>query len=185
MQKQTFKEDKGVNFGKWNDTVSRFMYFDSTKEILNKIKVPNKVADYGGANGNLKTFIPNSVSIDIDKSKKPDICDNILTHKKKYQLIIIRFVLHYLNDYEVLQLFNGIKSPVLLIQFCNNDLKRKYANSKGEFKYFRTEQQLEALLPKFKKIYSKEYTVTKEFYKNRLGILNGVPHKEKINAYYI
>ena len=187
MQKQIFKADDGTNFGKWNDSVSKLMYYDSTEQILSKININGRVADYGGANGILKQFIPNIVSIDIDESKKPDICDNIITHKGKYDLIIIRFVLHYLNDYEVLQLFENIKSyhkgKILIIQFANNDLKSKYQNSKNEFKYFRTENQLEALLPKAKKIYSTEYEVTQEFYKNRLNIKNAINHKEIINAY--
>ena len=50
-----------------------------------------------------------------------------------------RFVLHYLNDYEVLQLFENIKSyhkgKILIIQFCNNDLKSKYKNSLNESLY--------------------------------------------------
>ena len=189
MQTQIYKEDNGANFGKWEDGVSRLMYFDSTKDILSKISIPDIVADYGGANGNLKLFIPNSISVDIDESKNPDILDDILTHKGKYDLIVIRYVLHYLNDYQVLKLFESIKSyhngKILLIQFCNNDLKSKYENSINEFKYFRTEYQSEQLLPVFEKIYSIEYECTKEFYKNRLNNDNGVPHNEIINAYLI
>lgn len=188
MQKNIYKEDCKTNFGKWNYQVSKFMYFDSIKEILSKINIPNKVADYGGANGILKQFIPNIITIDIDESKKPDIVDNILTHKGTYDLIIIRYVLHYLNDYQVLQLFKNIKQyhkgSILVIQFCNNDLKSKYYNSKNEFKYFRTENQLEKLLPKSKKIYSKKYMVTNDFYRNRLQIKNTIEHEEILNAYY-
>jgi len=187
MQTKIYKEDSGINFGKWNDPVSKLMYFDSTKDILSKIKIPKIVVDYGGANGILKKFIPDIISIDIDKSKNPDIIDNIITHKGKYDLIIIRFVLHYLNDYEVLQLFENIKKyhkgKVLIIQFCNDDLKNKYFNSKNEFKYFRTQSQLKALLPKCNKIYSTDYICTPEFYKNRLNINNTVEHIEIINAY--
>lgn len=189
MQKIIYKEDKGINFGKWSDNTSKLMYFDSVKDILSKINIKGKVADYGGANGILKQFIPNIISIDIDASKNPDIIDNILTHKGIYDLIIIRFVLHYLNDYKVLQLFDNIKKyhrgRVLIIQFTNEDLKSKYANSKNEFKYFRTKNQLENLLPKFENIYSIEYECTKEFYKNRLNIKKGIKHKEQINAYLI
>lgn len=188
MQTKIYKEDKGVRFGKWIDKVSKLMYYDSTKEILSKIKIPEIVADYGGANGILKEFIPNIISIDIDKSKNPDIIDNIITHKGKYDLIIVRFVLHYLNDYQILELFNNIKKyhkgKVLIIQFTNNDLISKYENSRNEFKYFRTENQLDALLISFKKVYVTEYEVTKEFYKNRLDIDNAKNHNEKIIAYY-
>jgi len=189
MQKKIYKEDQGINFGKWKDKTSKFLYFDSTKEILSKIKIYNNVADYGGANGNLKTFISNIISIDIDSSKHPDIIGNIITHKGNYDLIIIRYVLHYLNDYEILKLFNNItnyhKGEVLIIQFCNNDLKSKYSNSINEFKYFRTENQLEQLLPKYTKIYSKEYEVEQDFYKNRLNLNNAITHKEILNAYLL
>jgi hypothetical protein len=189
MPKKIYKEDKGVNFGQWSDKTSRFIYLDSVKVILSKIKIPKKTADYGGANGILKQFIPNIISVDIDITKNPDILDNILTHKGDYDLIIIRFVLHYLNDYEVLKLFKNIESyhkgKILVIQFCNNDLKSKYENSINEFKYFRTESQLFKLLPKCEKIYSKKYICTREFYKNRLDICTGIEHKEILNAYYI
>lgn len=187
---QSYTIDKGVDFGKWDDNISKLLYFDSTKEILKKVHPIGKIADYGGANGLIKTFIPNIITIDIDETKKPDIIDNIITHIGKYDWIIIRYVLHYLNDYELLQLFDNItsyhKGKVLVQQFVNDDLKNKYFNSKNEFKYFRTETQLEALLPdNIEKIYTKEYYVTEEFYKNRLSIENYVSHFEKINAYLI
>ena len=186
-QMQTYKEDQGINFGTWNDSISRFLYQDSTEQILNKINIPNLVADYGGANGNLKQFVPQSISIDIDKTKNPDINDNILTHSKYYDLVIIRYVLHYLNDYEVLQLFETIKAKnILIIQFENNDLKSKYFNSQNEFKYFRTSQQLKQLLPKqAEEIYLKTYELGKEFYTNRLGKGNYKTHSEILKAYYI
>ena len=189
MLNTIYKEDRGLEFGKWSDRVSKLMYFESTEKILSLIHVPKSVADYGGANGNLKTFIPQAISIDIDTSKKPDIVDNILTHVGKYHLIVIRYVLHYLNDYEVINLFNHLKEfhtgQILVIQFCNETLKEKYINSINEHKYFRTSNQLESLLPKFNLIYSKKYQCTKEFYKNRLNIKNAVEHQETINAYYI
>lgn len=182
-----YNEDKGIHFGKWNDKTSKFMYFSSTKEILEDLKIKGTIADYGGANGNLKTFLPNSISIDIDESKNPDIIDNILTHSKKYDWVVIRYVLHYLTDQEVLQLFNNIQSDnILIIQFTNEDLKIKYNNSKNEIKYFRTRTQLESLLPKKKNIiYRKLFDCTLEFYKNRLNINNAIEHIETLNAYII
>lgn len=189
MQNKTYKEDKGINFGKWSDATSKLIYFDSVKDILSKIELPKRIADYGGANGILKTFIPQIITIDIDETKNPDIVGNILTHKGDYDLIIIRFVLHYLNDYEVLELFENLKNnhkgKILLIQFCNEDLKSKYKNSKNEFKYFRTENQLLKLIPKMKKIYSKKYVCSIDFYKNRLNIETNIEHEETLNAYYL
>jgi hypothetical protein len=189
MQIKTYKEDCALNFGKWNDSVSEFIYFNSAIDILSKINTDGIIADYGGANGILKEIIPNIITIDIDASKKPDIVDDILTHKGIYDLIIIRYVLHYLNDYQVLQLFEHLKTfhngKILVIQFCNNDLKSKYKNSINEFKYFRTENQLNALLPVCNVIYSTKYNVTGEFYKNRLNIDNAINHEEILNAYLI
>ena len=189
MQKKIYKEDNGVNFGNWKDDVSEFLYKKSTKEILSLISVPQVVADYGGANGNLKQFIPQAVSIDKDPSKEPDIIDNILTHKNEYDLVVIRYVLHYLTDKEVLQLFKSIQSKkTLVIQFVNNDLESKYHNSQNEEqKYFRTEEQLKALLPKTaEKIYaSKSYTLGALFYENRLGKGVYKNHQESISAYLI
>jgi len=189
MQENIYKIDKGSYFGMWTDSISKLMYFDSTKELLQKISISGKIADYGGANGLLKTFIPNAISIDIDKTKNPDIVDNIITHKGKYNIIFIRYVLHYLNDYDVLKLFQNIatyhKGIVIIQQFTNEDLKSKYYNSINEQKYFRTEKQLLALLPPCEKIYSKQYTVTKNFYLNRLDNSNAIEHKECINAYLI
>lgn len=189
MHKKIYKEDKGLNFGKWNDNISKLIYYDSIKEILLKIDTSGKVADYGGANGILKQFIPDIITIDIDPTKKPDILENILCHRGNYDLIIIRFVLHYLSDYEVLKLFDNIEKhhngKILVVQFTNEDLKSKYRNSINELKYFRTKNQLQNLLPNFKNIYSIKYKCTKEFYKNRLGIDNAIKHKEQINAYLI
>ena len=135
--------------------------FYSIKKILEKISIPDNVADYGGANGILKDHIPGIISIDIDPSKNPDIEADILKYKGDHDLIIIRFVLHYLNDYEIIKLFDHInsyhKGEILIIQFCNNDLRSKYYNSRNEFKYFRTEDQMENLLPGgFKKIFTRK-----------------------------
>lgn len=182
-----YKEDSGIDFGTWNDPVSKFLYYDSTKEILSVINIPDSVADFGGANGLLKKLIPQSISVDKDKSKRPDVIDNILTHSNHYELIVLRYALHYLNDYEVIQLFKNLNADnVLVIQFENNDLKSKYHNSVNEFKYFRTEKQLKALLPDgFETIYKEEYLIDKDFYLNRLGEGDYIEHKEILTAYYL
>ena len=187
MQNIIYKEDNGIDFGTWKDDVSKFLYYTSTKEILKKINIPESVADFGGGNGLLKKLIPQSISIDIDVSKSPDIIDNILTHMEKYDLAILRYVLHYLNDYEVIELFKNINATnILVIQFENEDLKSKYKNSINEFKYFRTSKQLKALLPTIKQtIFSKKYKIGKSFYKNRLGKGKYTEHEETLKAYYI
>lgn len=189
MRKGIYNIDDGVNFGIWQDDVSKLMYYDSTKTILSTLNLSGRIADFGGGNGLLKQLYNNVITIDIDESKQPDIKDDILTHKGEYDIIFIRYVLHYLNDYEVIKLFENIKSfhkgKVIIQQFVNEDLKTKYHNSINEFKYFRTESQLLALLPKCQKIYSIAYKVTKDFYRNRLKIENAKEHNEIINAYLI
>lgn len=186
-----YQEDKGSEFGKWNDQTSRFMYYDSTAAILRKIPIPKRVADYGGGNGLIKQFIQQAITIDIDPQKKPDILDNILTHEGNYELIILRYVLHYLTDYEIIRLFFHIqeyhRGHILIQQFYNDELQAKYLNSDGNeaTKYFRTRQQLLALLPPGEVIYESFYTVTPEFYLNRLGIQNAIKHQEAIIGYYI
>lgn len=189
MQEKIYKIDAGTKFGTWNDNISKLMYYDSTKEILDIAKPTGIVADYGGGNGLLKKFIPSSISIDIDSTKEPDIVDNIISHKGSYDYIFMRYILHYLNDYEVFTLFENIKSfhkgKILIQQFVNEDLKNKYFNSINEFKYFRTKNQLLALLPKGRIIYKKKYQVTEQFYKNRLNNGNAKSHSEIIIAYLI
>jgi len=180
------KEDQGEEFGTWTDNISRLMYHGVMKSIIQLVDIPDSVIDYGGANGLIKQFIPHAVTVDRDTSKNPDIVADILTFKNNYKLTVIRYVLHYLNDYELLQLFDNLKvRSVLVIQFVNDDLKSKYYNSQNEpHKYFRSTQQLEKLLPDYPCIYTKSYRITEQFYKNRLGPGNYKPHTETIKAYY-
>ena len=187
MLKIIYDIDDGIDFGKWKDKTSQYLYYQSTIEILKKIKIPDSVADFGGGNGLLKQFIPQIKTIDIDENKQPDLIANILHHHDHYELIIIRYVLHYLNDYEVIELFKTINADnILIIQFENQDLKIKYQNSINEFKYFRTTNQLKALIPKkAKEIYSKEYMVDSTFYDNRLKNGQYEPHREILKAYYV
>ena len=110
MPKNVYEIDQATEFGRWTDRVSKLMYDTCTKEILSLIEIPKIVADYGGANGNLKQYIPNAISIDIDESKKPDVLDDIVEHVGRYDLIVIRYVLHYLNDYDVIELFKNISN---------------------------------------------------------------------------
>lgn len=186
MLKDSYKIDQGLEFGNWKDKTSQDLYHNTTKDILNLIHIPSLVADFGGGNGLLKKFIPHSISIDIDQSKNPDIIGNILDVKQHFELVVIRYVLHYLSDYEILKLFSNINADNILIQqFVNEDLKAKYRNSINEFKYFRTLSQLISLLPDSEIIYQKEITCTKEFYKNRLNNQNATPHNETIIGIWI
>lgn len=181
-----YKVDAGTEFGLWDDPTSRFMYFDAMPFILTHVNTTGNVADYGGANGLLKRWIPHSISIDIDATKQPDITDDILTHQGDYDLIVIRYVLHYLNPKQRVALFEHIASfhagNVLVIQFTNDgeDYIHKYENSYNEDKYFLTREDLFALTKGYdiQATTGQPYTVTAEFYANRLGNPNGKPHGE-------
>lgn len=190
MQEKIYEIDQGIGFGKWQDETSKFLYYESTKQILKLIEIPDRVADYGGGNGLLKQFIPQITTIDIDGSKGPDIVDDIITHKGEYDLIILRYVLHYLDDYKIIEMFKNIKRQhkgrILIQQFTNEDLISKYENSQNEYKYFRTLPQLLALIPfDGNIIYKQDYIVTSQFYKNRLQLENGKDHLETMVGYYV
>ena len=180
--------DQATKFGTWGDETSKWMYNDCIDKILPHcgIKTSMTVADYGGGNGLLKDYIPQAVSIDIDIEKKPDILDDVITHQGRYDMVVMRYLLHYLTDTEVIKMFNNIRSKrVLVIQFYNEDLKIKYYNSINETKYFRTFSQILALIPKGRVMFCEKYAVGKEFYKNRLGNDNGIAHTEFLLAYLI
>ena len=188
MQRKIFKEDCGQDFGLWLDKTSKILYQD-TLPIIKQISTGYKnIADYGGGNGILKSVV-NCISIDIDKSKKPDIVDNILTHKGCYDLIIMRYIWHYLSDKQIKQLLNNINSDFLLIQFINDKFNlriKKTISKNNEYKkYFRTKKQLKRLIKNFNiiKTIKINYKVTQDFYKNRLQINTNLNHKETILIY--
>lgn len=186
MQNRIYKEDKGQEFGTWPDKVSRLMYAGIMPIVLSQIELPNNIADYGGANGLLKEYIPNATSIDIDPSKKPDIVDNIILHKGKYDLVFMRYVLHYLAGEEIATMLQNINSRLVIIQFTNEEedleLKQKISQDNEAKKYFRTKEQLFALFKDFVILNAIEidYKVTPEFYKNRLQINTDISHNEQI-----
>lgn len=196
MQNKTYKLDRGRDFGKWNDKTSKLMYFDSIPTAFNMIDTTNMhVADYGGGNGILKQHITckKYTSIDIDCEKQPDITDDITIHKGNYDIIVLRYVLHYLSNEEVKRLIRHIQSfhngYVLIIQFVNNGINlfdkqyvSKQVEKDSEKKYFRSKKQLFRLLKHTNIIdyNSIKYTVYPEFYKNRLGIDTNIKHNELI-----
>lgn len=185
------KADQGISFGLWDDPVSRFLYIDCMSLFLSDIDIKQykKVADYGGGNGLLKRFIPQSISVDIDEAKCPDIVDDILIHKGDYDLIFIRYVLHYLSEQQISQLFLNLKDyngQLMLIQFANDgiDLQIKKANSLNEgTKYFRDSTELLSLLNQHLKIdqlKAQTLSITPEFYLNRLGNPYTTDHIETV-----
>tara|TARA_R100000231_G_scaffold139249_1_gene119788 strand:- start:219 stop:797 length:579 start_codon:yes stop_codon:yes gene_type:complete len=183
---KTFNIDQGTDFGTWEDTTSKLLYDDAMPAMLNGVNTEGKVLDYGGANGLLKKYIPNSLSIDIDPTKKPDIVEDIKTYKPDCDLVVMRYLLHYLKDKEVTNLFTHLfcsnVKRILVIQFVNKNLADKKYNSINETKFFRTEKNLCNLFTywKIKQIKKLSYVVEKEFYLNRLKHPNPKTHEETL-----
>jgi len=166
------------------------MYHDIMELALTGVDTSGRVADYGGANGLLKHWIPHSVSVDYDGSKYPDIVADIMTHVGVYDLIVMRYVLHYMTDAEVLRLLRHIASfhdgRLLIIQFVNDDLISKYANSVGETKYFRDTDDTHSLVSFDWQVQARrfhDYTVDADFYRLRLNHPNPSSHDERIVIY--
>lgn len=200
MRNTTYKLDGGKDFGAGDDPVSELIYRSSAKEFLRNVPTAGKrIADYGGGNGILRRFLNAKAYkvVDVDETKKTSgdfICDDITTHRGSYDLVICRYVLHYLTDEEALQMFEQIRrngtKKILIIQFVNEktDLKIKREISerfeKGiEQKHFRTCKQLFDLFDGFsvENVDKIDYKVTPDFYRNRLGITGKTkPHKEQI-----
>lgn len=182
-------EDQGTAFGTWPDATSRLMYQDIMPLALSGIDTSGRVADFGGANGLLKQWIPHAVSVDYDASKNPDVCESVLDHAGDYELVVMRYLLHYMPDSVVRTLFKRMgmwhNGRVLLIQFVNENLEDKRANSWGEIKHFRTEAQLMRLLSPFGIISRKavEYRVEADFYRNRLQHPAPFSHDETVVIY--
>lgn len=186
------KVDGGVDFGKWPNRTARIMYQDVMPFFLSGIDTTGSIADYGGANGLMKEWIPHAVTVDNDASKYPDVEDNILTHVGDYDLITMRYVMHYLSDAEVMNLFEHLRvshaGKILLIQFVNEDLEIKNANSTNEQKWFRSEKHLKTLVSITHNLIERravDYRVDAEFYKWRLGLDNAIPHDETIVSYLL
>ena len=186
--------DQGQDFGKWGDKTSRFMYETSLDLILPQLNLQGHIGDFGGANGLLRSHSPDLhvTTIDSDASKCPDIVDNILSHDAPYDVAWCRYVLHYLTDQEVIQFIDRVNAPrVIVVQFTNEDLRVKYANSANETKHFRTFRQTEVLLgggrfgPSVNLVTGYDYQVTPEFYKNRLGLEGATAHSEILAVFDI
>lgn len=184
--------DQGTAFGTWSDDTSRFMYEASLPPILEALQLSGHVGDFGGANGLLTKHLVSDypctvTTIDSDPTKKPDIVDDILFHDKPYDVAWCRYVLHYLTDQEVIRFIDKVNAPrIIVVQFCNEDLRVKYRNSFNEVKHFRTLSQTAALLGGDAVLVGTgEYLVTSEFYKNRLGLDGAEEHEETLAVFEI
>lgn len=180
-------EDQGEAFGRWPNVTARLMYHDIMPIALNGIDTSGRVADLGGANGLMKEWIPQAVTVDYDDTKSPDICEDILQHVGDYDLITLRYVLHYMPDDVVRKLLYHIrqyhKGRVLVIQFANDDLAAKQANSVGETKFFRTTIDTMKLLTEYWRVASAkavDYVVDADFYRERLNHPSPTAHHETV-----
>lgn len=186
-------EDMGTSFGTWPDPTARLMYHDVMPFLLSGLDTRGRVADYGGANGLLKEWIPHCITVDYDETKLPDVIADIQTHVGDYDLVTMRYVLHYMPDADVTRLFSHLalfhKGQVFVVQFVNDDLEAKRANSVGEEKWFRGEGHLARLITSGGwRIVSRraaDYEVGADFYRWRLGHPNPTPHKETAVAYVL
>src|SRR5690606_29386581 len=106
--------------------------------------------DLGGGNGLSREWFDQVTTVDIDPTKAPDVEADILTYTPPVPptRVLMRYVLHYLTDSQVIDLLDhiaGYCGELVVIQFVNDDLAAKQANSVNETKVFRTETHLRSL----------------------------------------
>lgn len=192
--------DQGLQFGTWSDNTSRLIYADAMGALLNGTNVEDRVLDLGGGNGLMAAWFHQVTTVDTDTAKEPDIVADLRSWEpgdtRGYDLVLFRYVLHYLTDVELVELFTyhlpeWWSGPVLVIQFVaphDEALRAKRANSVNETKWFRTEDQLAALLTvsdrwDITRRVAVEYHVDPDFYRNRLGATEPTGHPERVVAY--
>lgn len=184
--------DAGTEFGKWGDETSRLIYHDAMPALLTGVDTTARTLDLGGGNGLMREWFPNLTTVDRDVTKAPDVLTDIITYQptETYDRVLLRYVLHYLSDAQVALMLDRIArwhdGPLLVVQFVNDDVGAKYANSVNERKWFRTEWHLLSLLTRQWEVERRvavEYDVTPEFYANRLAHPNPTGHRERAVAY--
>lgn len=186
--------DAGTAFGTWDDETSRLIYRDAMPALLSGVDAGAKVLDLGGGNGLMRRWFDDLTTVDSDAAKRPDVLADITTHRPTgtYDLVLLRYVLHYLSDKQVRTLMHHVTGwhhgPLLVVQFVAPDanaLAAKQANSVNEVKHFRTEPELRGLLTPWQPVHrvAVEYDVVPEFYANRLAHPNPTGHPERVVAY--
>lgn len=182
--------DAGPLFGHWADETSRLIYHDAMPALLSGTDTSGRVLDLGGGNGLARAWFPRLTTVDSDPTKAPDVLADICTYMPgtAYHRVLLRYVLHYLPDDAVRALMAHLtkwhRGELTVIQFVNDDLDAKYANSVNETKWFRTEEQLLALLAPWQPVHrvAVEYDVTPDFYRNRLAHPSPTGHPERVVA---
>ena len=183
-------------FGWWTDGTSDLMYRGAMGYLLDGLPRPGRsVLDLGGANGMSRWYLPGHdiTTVDIDPATEPDVVADITTWTPKAdaEVVLLRYVLHYLSDEQVRGLFAHLATwhygPVLVVQFANPRPWQKRANSAdaGQ-RWFRTPAALLTLLRSLPnwidhgRVNRLTYTVQPEFYANRLGTPGQYAHAEEL-----
>lgn len=184
-------EDQGQAFGSWGDETSRLMYHSAMPALLVGTNTTGRTLDLGGGTGLMRAYLDGPVTtVDINPDMTPDVLADLRDYipARTYDRVLLRYVLHYLDDAEVAALMNRLArwhtGQLTVIQFVNDDMAAKLANSVNETKHFRTEPQLVALLAPWYPVHrvAVEYDVTADFYRNRLGHPNPTGHRERVVA---
>lgn len=189
--------DQGTRFGTWGDPTSDLMYRGAMPYLLRGLPIGCTVYDLGGANGLSRMFLPDGarvLTVDSDPTKSPDVVADILDWRPHNPdpraTVLLRYVLHYLDDGQLSQLMNHLASwhrgNTLLIQFFNEDTRAKIANSPdADTKTFRSWLQTLPLLwpwgpTRGQLVNSLDYDVTPDFYANRAGTPGRFTHRETL-----
>lgn len=179
--------DGGTAFGTWPDPTAQLIYHDVMPALLSGMPLDGRVVDLGGGNGLLKQWVPQALTVDVDATKAPDVVADILEWTGYYDVGVLRYVLHYLDDAGVRRLMRHLHAyhhgKLLVIALANDvALAAKRANSVNETKWFRSEAHLLALMAPWVVVERRrfDYTVGAAFYRWRLGHPNPTAHPEAI-----
>jgi len=182
--------DQGQAFGTWDDETSRLIYGAAMPALLVGTDTGGTTLDLGGGPGLARPYFRHLTTVDNNPDMKPDVLADLRSYEPNqyYSRVLLRYVLHYLDDTEVADLMAHLASwhtgQLTVIQFVTVDLTAKLVNSVNETKYFRTEEQLVALLGPWRVVHrvAVEYDVVPEFYANRLHHPNPIGHREQVVA---
>jgi len=172
--------DIAATFGKGEGPTSQLLYRHSFELLRGRIPSFRTVYDLGGGNGMAKAWWPTVITVDNNPAMEPDICADIREYAvpDDAELIVLRYVAHYLSDQELTRLLERVHhKPVLLIQFTNENPGDKYAQTgtRGQGaedgKTFRTWAGLVHLLEPwgFRQRLRIDYEVEPGFYVERFG----------------